>query len=443
MSKEAIRVDGLGKRYEIGTSRNYNPTLRDAVAAQVETAFGWIGKRSAPAAPTSPSRAFWALRDVSFAVEAGEVVGVVGANGAGKTTLLKILSRITEPTEGLGVVRGRVGSLLEVGTGFHPELTGRENVYLNGVIIGMTRAEVARRYDEIVAFSGVERFIDTPVKRYSSGMYLRLAFSVAAHLQCEIVLVDEVLAVGDAEFQKKCMGKIGDVARSGRTVVFVSHNLTAVQALCSRALYLKEGKLVGDGDPRGIVTDYLGANATHATERVWEGTERAPKDGIVRLRRACVRPEGGVAGDPIDVRTSFVIEVDYRNEAEDAVISLSLLVLDEGGIVVFNAGPVTPPRPLRPGVYRDTCHVPGDLMNDGAYRVDVEIQFRGETVLPPTEILTFQIADSPDFRTGWYGKWLGAVRPMLAWRTSRIDEVDLRGSPTPSRRPRVSKGTKQ
>ena len=417
-SEPAIRVEGLGKRYVIGGSSDWYPTLRDVIAERFGRALAW---RAGRVERERQGQAFWALRDVTFRIATGEVVGVIGSNGSGKSTLLKILSRITEPTEGSGVVRGRVGSLLEGGTGFHPELTGRENVYLNGVIIGMSHAEVARRFDEIVAFSGIERFIDTPVKRYSSGMYLRLAFSVAAHLEPEILLVDEVLAVGDAEFQAKCLGKIGEVARGGRTVIFVSHNLTALQALCDRTLYLRDGRLVADDEPRAVVARYLSTHAADRTERVWQDRATAPGRPPVRLRRACVRPEHGRTGEGIDVRTPFVIEADYENEEEGAPLSTGVRVIDEQGIVVFNAGPLSAPRPLAAGLYRDTCHVPGDLMNDGVYRVEVEIQKPGELLLAHTEVLQFRVADNPEFRGGWHGKWIGAVRPMFAWDTRRLD----------------------
>lgn len=421
MSEAAIRVDGLGKRYAIGGITDWHPTLRDVIAERFSRALARIAGGPGRAEAERDTQEFWALRDVTFTIAPGEVVGVVGSNGSGKSTLLKILSRITEPTEGSGVVRGRVGSLLEVGTGFHPELTGRENVYLNGVIIGMSRAEVSRRFDEIVAFSGIERFIDTPVKRYSSGMYLRLAFSVAAHLEPEILLVDEVLAVGDAEFQKKCLGKIGEVARGGRTVLFVSHNLPALEMLCDRGLYLHEGRLLADDEPRAVVARYLRKHAADSTERVWENDATAPGRAPVRLRRACVRPQNGTPADHIDVRTPFMIEADYENAEEGAILSTSVRVVDENGVVVFHVGPPTAPRPRAAGLYRETCHVPGDLMNDGRYRVEVEIETPGEVLVTLTEVLQFGITDSAHFRVGRHGRWVGAVRPAFVWDTQRLD----------------------
>ena len=266
MDDHAISISGLGKRYKIGAQLERSNTLRDVIANAATAPF-----RRLKHAGSSTGRVatIWALRDVGFDVEPGQVVGIIGRNGAGKSTLLKILSRITEPTTGHVTVRGRVGSLLEVGTGFHPELTGRENVYLNGAILGMTRTEIRRSFDAIVEFSEIGQFLDTPVKRYSSGMYVRLAFAVAAHLEPEILVVDEVLSVGDAEFQKKCLKKMGDASRGGRTVLFVSHNMTAVRALCTRAVVLDGGRLVFDGTPMQAVAHYLGSSgAKNRTARV-------------------------------------------------------------------------------------------------------------------------------------------------------------------------------
>ena len=266
MSDTVIRVENLGKRYKIGKREGYL-TLRDTLASAFKSPLRWSRKRnSSPAMSHQPSATslepsannyIWALKDVTFEVTQGEVVGIIGRNGAGKTTLLKILSRITEPTEGYAEIKGRIGSLLEVGTGFHPELTGRENIYLNGAILGMKKREIDKKFDEIVAFAEIEKFIDTPVKYYSSGMYVRLAFAVAAHLEPEILLVDEVLAVGDAAFQKKCLGKMSDVAKEGRTVLFVSHNMAAVRSLCEKAFLLNEGKVIFDGSAQEVIKHYL------------------------------------------------------------------------------------------------------------------------------------------------------------------------------------------
>ena len=274
MSDIAIRVEGLGKRYRLGEREPYR-ALRDVLAGLPRAL---VGRRGGERPASEP---FWALQDVSFEVRRGEVVGIIGRNGAGKSTLLKVLSRITRPTAGRARVYGRVGSLLEVGTGFHPELTGRENIYLNGAILGMRRHEIRRRFDEIVAFAEVERFLDTPVKHFSSGMYTRLAFAVAAHLEPEVLLVDEVLAVGDAAFQKKCLGKMGEVAREGRTVLFVSHNMAAVENLCGSAVLLERGRVTGRGDTRQVIASYL--QATQSRERT-AIAGRADREGDGRLR---------------------------------------------------------------------------------------------------------------------------------------------------------------
>jgi lipopolysaccharide transport system ATP-binding protein len=255
----------------------------------------------------------WALKDVSFTVEQGEVLGIIGRNGAGKSTLLKILSRVTAPTSGKIKVKGRVASLLEVGTGFHPELTGRENIYLNGAILGMNRKEMDRKFDEIVDFSEIEKFVDTPVKRYSSGMYIRLAFAVAAHLEPEILLVDEVLAVGDATFQKKCIGKMGDVSKDGRTILFVSHNLLAMESLCERVIWLEHGRILEKGESRTVISEYLQTSFSPLSEQIWNNLETAPGNDEVRLHQAAVRPVNGSPADCITVRMPFVIEFKWES----------------------------------------------------------------------------------------------------------------------------------
>src|SRR5882724_6734138 len=269
MSEIAIRCRGLSKQYRIGEARARYSTLREALTG---TVLAPLKHRNGKSAHDS----IWALKDVGFEVEQGEIVGIIGRNGAGKSTLLKVLSRITRPTTGWVELHGRVGSLLEVGTGFHPELTGRENIFLNGAILGMKKAEIVRNFDEIVAFAEVEKFIDTPVKRYSSGMYLRLAFAVASHMEPEILLVDEVLAVGDASFQKKCLGKLGNVAKQDRTVLFVSHNLVAVETLCGRALWLEAGRICRDGQASLVISEYLHSASSSVTERIWPAPAQAP-----------------------------------------------------------------------------------------------------------------------------------------------------------------------
>jgi lipopolysaccharide transport system ATP-binding protein len=297
MSDVAIRVEGLGKLYRLGKRERYR-TLRDTIVDTLAAPFRRLRSGRSKNGPET----MWALKDVSFEVKPGEVVGIIGRNGAGKSTLLKILSRITEPTEGEAEIHGRISTLLEVGTGFHPELTGRDNIYLNGAILGMHRAEIARKFDEIVAFAEIEKFLDTPVKHYSSGMYVRLAFAVAAHLEPDILVVDEVLAVGDAEFQKKCLGKMSDVALAGRTVLFVSHNMAAIETLCPRSIHLASGALVGDASTRQVITEYLQnrASARNAPVRLALG-------GLA-LEGACHAPATIRCGGPAELRFAFRAE---------------------------------------------------------------------------------------------------------------------------------------
>ena len=419
----ALRVEGLGKRYRLGEREPYL-ALRDVISQAVR-------RRPSSRRRRDANETFWALRDVSFEVPFGEAIAIVGRNGAGKSTLLKILSRITEPTEGEAVVAGRVGALLEVGTGFHPELTGRENVLLNGAILGMRRQEVLAKFDDIVAFAGVERFVDTPVKRYSSGMQARLAFAVAAFLETEILVVDEVLAVGDAEFQKKCMGMMGEATQGGRTVVFVSHNMTAVESLCRRAVWLENGRVVSDGPTPDVVAEYLATSFSQLSEQCWPDLGTAPGNEAVRIRRAVVRPESGSPSDPIDVRTPLAVEIEYWNLRPDAQLNLSLQVYNAQGVMVFNALPylekVWQGRPFPRGLYRDTCHIPADLLNDGTYEIVLLVVENNHVIHKQDGILVFEVREDPYSREGWFGTWEGAVRPQLAWETVQLvgDEADL------------------
>jgi lipopolysaccharide transport system ATP-binding protein len=368
---------------------------------------------------------FWALKDVSFDVRQGEVLGIIGRNGAGKSTLLKLLSQITAPTKGCLKMKGRVASLLEVGTGFHPDLTGRENVFLNGAILGMARADITRKFDEIVAFAEVEKFIDTPVKHYSSGMYLRLAFAVAAHLEPDILIVDEVLAVGDAAFQKKCLGKMGSVAHAGRTVLFVSHNMPAVEALCHDALWLDSGTLLERGTVEQIVSHYLTSSTVRTTERVWPDLATAPGNDAVRLQRATIYPEEGLPSEPITIRTPFVIEFDYWHLQADADLSLSLVLYNEQGTAVFNTFPVNQPElcasPSSIRLFQSRCHIPGNLLNNGMHRVQLlVVKNRARVIYTADDLLVFDVFDDFEMRGEWYGDWIGAVRPKITWTTQLI-----------------------
>jgi lipopolysaccharide transport system ATP-binding protein len=418
--KPIIRVMNVGKQYRIGARQETYTNIREALTASLRAPFKRLrynGRRDADMV--------WALKDISFDVQPGEVLGLIGRNGAGKSTLLKLLSRITEPTTGRAEIYGRIGSLLEVGTGFHPELTGRENIFLNGAVLGMKRSEIARKFDEIVAFAETDRYLDTPVKHYSSGMYMRLAFAVAAHLEPEILLVDEVLAVGDAEFQAKCLGKMGAVASEGRTILFVSHNMAAVQSLCQRVIWLERGEIAEEGEAGRVVKNYLGKGSETATARIWNNPDAAPGNDKVRLHRACVRPVDGTASDPITIRTPLVMEFDYWNLEPGARLNLSLHLYNDRGLRVFNTGPVREPvwhgRSFPAGLFRSSCYVPGDLLNDGVHRIQLlVVKDQGIVIFELDDALVFDVLDAVERRGDWYGKWEGAVRPDLEWKTEYL-----------------------
>jgi lipopolysaccharide transport system ATP-binding protein len=357
-------------------------------------------------------------------VRRGEVLGIIGRNGAGKSTLLKILTRITSPTAGWAEIHGRVGSLIGVGTGFHPDLTGRENVYLNGALLGMKKAEIDSRFDEIVSFAEIDRFLDTPVKRYSTGMYTRLAFAVAAHMEPEILLVDEVLAVGDAAFQRKCLGKMEGIARESRAILFVSHNMAAVNSLCHRVIWLDEGRIVAEGNPRDVIGQYLQKATVPTTETTWEDPSEAPGTAGVRLRRVCIHPVDGSAQDPITLETPFVVEIEYWNLQAGARFHLALNVINEEGVLIFKTGEAmragAPNGPQPVGLFRDVCQVPANLLNAGVHRIELlvardhlNVDFRKE------DVIVFEVLESEAPRP-WQGNWRGAVRPMLSWSTEQL-----------------------
>jgi len=413
----AIIAEGLSKRYRIGELQGAYGTLRDSLAH--------AGRRLVRREHHARYEEIWALQDVSFEVREGEVLGIIGRNGAGKSTLLRILTRITTPTSGRAVLAGNVGSLLEVGTGFHPELTGRENVFLNGAVLGMKRREVARKFDEIVEFSGVEAFIDTPVKRYSSGMSVRLAFAVAAHLEPEILLVDEVLAVGDAEFQKRCLGRMEDLSDSGRTVLFVSHQMQAVSRLCDRAIQLESGHVVDEGYAGEVVARYLQSVGGSASAITWPVLESAPGDGLVRLRSARVVLEDHSSVDAVDVRYPVGIEIGFV-VLREGILFPKIKVFDRQGEVAFNAMDTSARwrEPTHPGEYVATAWIPGNLLNEGLTTVDVDICSPGTTKLVGhagfRDALSFHVQDpgEGDSARGLYaGQWRGVVRPLLEWTT--------------------------
>ena len=418
MTEIAITAEGLGKQYTLGAARQQFTTLREQIVAQVRNPFA---RRAAQPAPET----IWALRDVSFTIRQGEVVGLIGYNGAGKSTLLKVLSRIVEPTKGRAELHGRIGSLLEVGSGFHPELTGRENTFLNGAILGMSRNEISRKFDEIVAFAEIEKFIDTPVKFYSSGMYMRLAFAVAAHLEPEILIVDEVLAVGDARFQKKCLNKMEDVGHQGRTVIFVSHTMSAITRLCSRAIMLTQGTVVADGPAADVVSAYLNSGLGISAQKVWENPAEAPGDAIGRLRAVRVRDDRGRVTDAIDIRRPMTVEMEYEVLQPGYVLMPHFHFANEEGVRIFTTLDQDSewrdqPRPV--GRYVSAVKIPGNLLSEGTHFVHTNLMSLNPSQLQFSEpdVVAFQVYDSNDgdsARGSWAGRLGGAVRPLMPWTT--------------------------
>lgn len=425
MSDLAVRVENLGKRYHIGQRAHYN-TVREAFSNMVTKPFTRL--RGQPIAPRPSnhfrSNTFWALKNVSFELRQGELLGIIGRNGAGKSTLLKILSRITEPTEGYADVRGRVRSLLEVGTGFHPELTGRENIYLNGAILGMKRAEIARKFDEIVAFAEIERFLDTPVKWYSSGMYTRLAFSVAAHLEPEVLIVDEVLAVGDIGFQQRCLGKMEEVSQGGRTVFFVSHMMFAITRLCKRVMLIEAGRVMADGPTDDVVNQYTEMiGGTGSAARAWVESTAGPTSEAVRLRSVRVRLEDGQIADEVDVHHPVAVEMQYDVLEPGLILVPSFQFFNHQGTCLFASA--NPPRSNRPspvGSYTSTCWIPGNFMTEGKIFASAMINSVDPYVahVAAYHAVAFDVRNpmpSDSHRAGYTGEYPGMVRPQLDWTT--------------------------
>jgi lipopolysaccharide transport system ATP-binding protein len=432
--RPAIHVEQLSKQYRLGAGpRGGYRTLREAIVEGVRGPWSRLRRgRAAAAAPAESRDTLWALRDVSFAVRPGDVVGVIGRNGSGKSTLLKILSRVTEPTAGRVELRGRVGSLLEVGTGFHPELTGRENVYLSGAILGMSRAEIACKFDQIVAFSEIERFLDTPVKRYSSGMYVRLAFAVAAHLEPEILIVDEVLAVGDAEFQRKCVGRMGQVARDGRTVLFVSHNMSSVQHLCTRCVLLQKGKVALDGTPEQVIGAYHRlATGSGPAERALDGHPGRAPGGTPAMRHVAVRPCGPAdvvsMGDDVEVTVTFDAPRPLADITFGVVVKNHLQVPVFGVNTLANPCP-RPARPVRRGAI--TCRLDRLPLMPGPYFIDLYFGSGGVNFDVVLDAIQFEVHPRDVFGTGklppafagsifWPATWhITADAPAAAPRTT-------------------------
>ena len=443
MNDVTIHAEKIGKRYQIGTrtflSRTFGRMVGHRSPHTAARAGTTVPRESGTASTSTVARAedvasgrsaagmvdddsyFWALKDIRFEVRRGEILGIIGRNGAGKSTLLRILSRITRPTEGVVRSRGRVGSLLEVGTGFHPELTGRENVFLNGAILGMRRSVIRSRFAEIVAFAEVEPFIDTPVKHYSTGMYTRLAFAVAAHLEPDILIVDEVLSVGDAEFQKRCLGKMESVRDSGRTVLFVSHNMTAVNQLCSRCMWIENGRIREDAEPKDVIHHYLFPDDATRFQIPWPHNA-APGDDRARLLSAEMIDSEGNARGRFSINETVSIRLTYCAEREAAVLLPGIQVVDNGGVVAFvshaSQFPEWCDRTVSRGSYVAVCRIPAQLLNEGRYSLNLFIVDGNDRDRIPVfleQALTIETYDPGQPGLLYHGDYGGVVRPVLPW----------------------------
>lgn len=419
--KPIIKATNVAKQYRLGGAQNSFVTLRETLAEAVRSPLKRLRvDRSAPTV--------MALRDVSFDIGPGEVLGIIGRNGAGKSTLLKVLARITEPSAGRVELHGRVASLLEVGTGFHPELTGRENIYLNGALLGMARTEIQRKFDEIVAFSEIEDFLETPVKRYSSGMYLKLAFAVAAHLDPEILLVDEVLAVGDARFQRKCLDKMENVRQAGRTVIFVSHNMPAITRLCPRTILLENGSISFDGPSHQAVSMYLGSGTRTNAAREWKDISNAPGNEIVRLRAVRVRSQDGQICESVDIRCPVGIEMEFDVLQGGHVLVPGYHFINQEGVCAFVASEYENkwrrrPRPV--GSFISTAWIPGNFLSEGPLIITATMAtmepFRAHFF--ERDVVAFQVIDSLDgdsARGDYAGPMPGFIRPLLNWTSEHV-----------------------
>ncbi len=424
MSDLAIRVSNLSKQYTIGTARYRHDMVRDLLMDGLRGLLRRNGR------PDRRERTIWALKDVSFDVKRGDIIGIIGRNGAGKSTLLKILSRITEPTAGRAEIYGRIGSLLEVGTGFDRELTGRENVYLNGAIIGMKKAEIDRKFDEIVAFAEVEKFIDTPVKRYSSGMYVRLAFAVAAHLEPEILIVDEVLAVGDAQFQRKCLGKMGDVAKQGRTVLFVSHNMTALLNLCTNALLLTGGEIQINGSVQQVVVGYLTSATSFTGEVSLEHPSSRPNTGL-RFLGVRILDDNNRTTGLVELSRGCTIQIDYEVCLPTKGAQIAFELSNDMGICVLcstdlDHQPQDREATRLPGRYRSSCHIEPQYLRGGRYSIHLASSIPGVRILDEAyNIITFDVVDNSSSEKRLAQGRKGVIAPPLRWKTLELREEAL------------------
>jgi lipopolysaccharide transport system ATP-binding protein len=429
--KPIITVENLAKKYTLRHKpREHYSALRDVITSSVSA---WTRRMfntgRTPTLEQATNEEFWALNNISFQINEGDRIGIIGRNGAGKSTLLKIMSRITEPTKGCVKIRGRVASLLEVGTGFHPELTGRENIFLNGAILGMSRAEIRQKFDEIVDFAEIEKFLDTPVKRYSSGMYVRLAFAVAAHLDPEILIVDEVLAVGDAQFQKKCLGKMEDVSRQeGRTILFVSHNMEALLNLCTTGLMLQDGEMVHLGEAKEAVRRYL-MHSKQTIHQEWQQNETAPGNDQARLLKASVKSfddDAGIFSTNAPFEFEFVF---FNNAPGETSLDVTYHLIDERGILVYVGSTIfnNINKKFKRGVVQATCTVPSNLLNEGTYTVSrlLLVKNRGTVVYEHRDVLIFDVMNPGTGQLGWAGHKEGVVKPALQWQIAGQDSLSI------------------
>jgi len=410
MSDTVIKIEDISKQYRLGLvgtgTITHDLNRWWHLVRGKEDPYLTVGEVNDRAVKAN-DKYIWALKNISFDVKRGDILGIIGKNGAGKSTLLKILSRVTSPTTGSIKAKGRISSLLEVGTGFHPELTGRENIYLNGSIMGMTKAEISRKLDEIIDFAGVEKYIDTPVKRYSSGMGVRLGFAVAAHLEPEILIVDEVLAVGDADFQKKAIGKMQSFSTEGeRTVLFVSHNLTAVKNLCRTGLILSNGSITYSGNVNDAVNYYLSEETAKGTTNNYWSYEDAPGLEKIKVKSAYIQH----SGNQLTVNDSFDIITEFWCMEEGFPINVSMHLYDSGGVCVFSLPTVN--KPLTKGLHKSVIHIPGNFMNDGVYYVDNMFVTKSQCYYYHKHAHSFEILEDRK-PTGWHGKWVGMVRPTF------------------------------
>jgi lipopolysaccharide transport system ATP-binding protein len=413
----AISVRGLGKKYAIAHNSTRPTSLREAITQRLRHPFGNGGQ---------DRETFWALQDVDFDIRPGEVVGFIGRNGAGKSTLLKLLARVTGPTTGTIDIHGRMASLLEVGTGFNGELTGRENIFLNGSILGMSRREIVRKFDEIVAFAEIDRFLDTPVKRYSSGMHVRLAFAIAAHLEPEILILDEVLAVGDSNFQRKCLNKMEEVSDLGRTVLFVSHNMNTVTRICPRAILLQRGRVIADGPSDEVSREYLRSSQDTMACRSYPDPAEAPGNDVARLRSVRVRDEEGETIEVADIRRPVAVEMTFEVLRGGHVLIPNHHFYNEDGVCAFIVHDFGAPdwlrRPRPPGVYTSTMWIPGNFLSEGMMVVSPCVSTHAPEAVHfwERDAIAFMVVDSHDgdsARGDYVGNYPGVVRPMFRWET--------------------------